>query len=84
MLNFNTKILFDGKEKNKAIFTSINIDNKFNLECITKTKISLSNDMVIVNINSSHIQYMRASINSILRLIQTSHDSIESVKIYEK
>jgi len=80
MSSFNAKITIDAKEKTKAIFDSINIDNEFYPENPTKTCMSL-NDKITISIESDHIPHLRANLNSTLRLIQASYDSIESVKI---
>ena len=77
-LNFNAKILVDAKDKSKAIFDSINTDNKFYPENPTKTKM-LFDKHIEINIESNHIPHLRANLNSTLRLIQASYDSIESV-----
>ena len=79
-LNFEAKIVVDAKEKTKAIFDSINTDNKFYPENPTNTEISFNNGIVIL-IESKHIPHLRANLNSTLRLIEASYDSIESVKI---
>lgn len=77
---FNAKIIIDAKEKTKSIFDSITTDNEFYPENPTKTHISL-NDKITISIESNHIPHLRANLNSTLRLIQASYDSIESVKI---
>ena len=79
-LNFEAKIIIDAKEKTKAIFDSINTDNKFYPENPTKTEISFD-EKIVISIESKQIPQLRANLNSTLRLIQASHDSIESVKI---
>ena len=79
-LSYDAKIEVDAKEKTKAVFDSINVDNKFYPENPTKTRISLS-DKIIITIESKQIPPLRANLNSTLRLIQASYDSIESVKI---
>ena len=79
-LSFNAKIEFDAKEKTKAIFDSISTDNKFYPENPTETKISF-NKQLIISIKSDQIPQLRANLNSTLRLLQASLDSIESVKI---
>ena len=79
-LSFNAKIEFDAKEKTKAIFDSISTDNKFYPENPTETKISF-NEQLIISIKSDQIPQLRANLNSTLRLLQASLDSIESVKI---
>ena len=80
MSSFNAKITIDAKEKTKAIFDSINIDNEFYPENPTKTHMALK-EKIIISIESNHIPHLRANLNSTLRLIQASYDSIESVKI---
>lgn len=78
--SFNAKIIVDAKEKTKAIFDSISTDNKFYPENPTKTNMILNKKITIL-IASDHIPHLRANLNSTLRLIQASYDSIESVKI---
>jgi len=80
MSSFNAKITIDAKEKTKAIFDSINTDNEFYPENPTKTRMALS-EKITISIESDHIPHLRANLNSTLRLIQASYDSIESVKI---
>ena len=79
-LSFKAEIKVDAKEKTRAIFDSINTDNNFYPENPTKTRISL-NDEINIIIESNHVPHLRANLNSTLRLIQASYDSIESVKI---
>lgn len=78
--SFNAKIVVDAKEKTVSIFDSINTDNEFYPENPTKTSISL-NGKITISIESDHLPHLRANLNSTLRLIQASYDSIESVKI---
>lgn len=80
MSSFNAKIIIDAKEKTKAIFDSINTDNEFYPENPTKTHMTL-NEKITISIESDYIPHLRANLNSTLRLIQASYDSIESVKI---
>ena len=82
--NFNTTISLMADDLTTSIFNSIKIDNEFYPENITKTSISLSNNILNIYIEAQYIQHFRASINTLLRLIKVSHDSIKSVKIYEK
>ncbi|MDC0194412.1 KEOPS complex subunit Pcc1 [Candidatus Nitrosopelagicus sp.] len=77
-LNFNAKIELSAKEKTKAIFDSIVIDNKFYPENPTSTKISF-NENILIEIDSKQIPQLRANLNSTLRLIQASINSINSV-----
>jgi KEOPS complex subunit Pcc1 len=79
-LSFEAKLTIDAGEKTKAIFDSVNTDNKFYPENPTKTEISFDGKITI-SIESKQIPQLRANLNSTLRLVQASHDSIESVKI---
>jgi KEOPS complex subunit Pcc1 len=76
--NFSSKITVDAKEKTRAIFDSINIDNEFYPENPTKTTMKLQ-EKIVISIESEHISHLRANLNSTLRLIQASYDAIESV-----
>ena len=77
---FNAKIEVDAEEKTNAVFDSINIDNKFYPENPTETKISYKKK-ILIQIDSKHIPQLRANLNSTLRLMQASYDTINSVKI---
>ena len=77
---FNAKIEVDAKERTNAIFNSIDIDNKFYPENPTKTEM-FCNDKITILIESNQLAQMRANLNSCIRLIQTSYDSIKSVDI---
>ncbi len=79
-LNFSAKIIVDAKDKTKAIFDSVNIDNEFYPENPVKTQITFDEKIIIVA-ETEQLAHLRANLNSIFRLIQVSYDSIESVKI---
>ena len=79
-LNFSTKIEFSAGKQTKAIFDSVSTDNKFYPENPTKTRITF-NKKIKIEIESDQIPHLRANLNSTLRLIQASYDSIDSVKI---
>lgn len=79
-LNFSAKITVDAKDKTKAIYESVNTDNEFYPENPVKTMIKF-NEKITISVESEHLPHLRANLNSTLRLIQASHDSIESVKI---
>ncbi len=79
-LIFNAKIEVDAEEKTDAVFDSVNIDNKFYPENPTKTEM-FCGDKITILIESNKLAQMRANLNSSIRLIQTSYDSIESVDI---
>ena len=79
-LNFNAKIIVDAKDNSKAIYDSVNIDNKFYPENPVKTLIKFDKK-IIISAESEHLTHLRANLNSTLRLIQASYNSIESVKI---
>lgn len=76
--NYNAKIIVNAKEKTKAIFDSINTDNKFYPENPTTTTMKFA-DKIEISIESDHIPHLRANLNSSLRLIQASYDAIESI-----
>ena len=80
MLSFSAELEIDADKKNQAIFNSINTDNKFYPENPTKTEI-FCNDKITILIESNQLSHLRANLNSCLRLIQTSYDSIESLNI---
>lgn len=78
MSNFSAKITVDANKKTKAIFDSINTDNKFYPENPTKTNFKF-NKKISIAIESDHLPHLRANLNSTLRLIQASYDTINSV-----
>jgi len=79
-LKFNAKIQFSSDKETSSIYDSINIDNEFYPENPTKTKISLDKD-ILIELESEHLPHLRANLNSTLRLLQASYDTINSVKI---
>jgi len=79
-LNFSVKITIDAKDKTNAIYDSVNADNEFYPENPVKTQIKF-NQKITISVESEHLPHLRANLNSTLRLIQASYDSIESVKI---
>jgi len=79
-LNFSAKITVDAKDKTKAIFESVNTDNEFYPENPVKTKIAFDEELTI-SVETDQLSHLRANLNSTLRLIQASDDTIESVKI---
>ncbi|HIH99439.1 MAG TPA: hypothetical protein HA347_02545 [Nitrosopumilus sp.] len=79
-LNYSATITVDAKDKTTAIYDSVNTDNTFYPENPVKTKIKL-NKKLVISVETNQITHLRANLNSTLRLIQASYDSIESVKI---
>jgi KEOPS complex subunit Pcc1 len=77
---YSAKIEIFADEKTKSIFDSLQTDEKFYSENPTKTKMLLDKKITIL-IDAQELSHLRANLNSTLRLIQTSNDSIESVKI---
>lgn len=80
MSNFNARIEITAGKNTKSIFRSIETDNKFYDENPTKMNFSLDKKITIL-IDAQEISHLRANLNSTLRLVQASNDSIESVKI---
>lgn len=78
--NYKAKIQISAGKKNKAIFKSLETDNKFYDENPTKTKMLIGKEIEIL-IDAQELSHLRANLNSTLRLIQASNDAIESVKI---
>lgn len=81
MSNYKAKIEISAGKQTKAVFDSIDTDNKFYDENPTKTNFSLDDKKITIAIDAQEIAHLRANLNSTLRLVQASHDSIESVKI---
>ncbi|WP_316505984.1 KEOPS complex subunit Pcc1 [Nitrosopumilus sp.] len=79
-LNFSAEIIIDAKDKTKAIYDSVNVDNEFYPENPVNTEIKFNKKITLL-IESEHLPHLRANLNSTLRLVQASYDSIESVKI---
>ena len=79
-LNFSTRIEFFAGGSTKAVFDSVSTDNEFYPENPVQTKIS-HNKKILIEIESEHIPQLRANLNSTLRLIQASYDTINSVNI---
>ena len=80
MSNYSAKIEISAEKRNRAIFQSLETDNRFYDENPTKTEFSLDEKITIL-IDAQEISHLRANLNSTLRLVQASNDSIESVKI---
>ena len=79
-LKFSAKIIVDAKENTQSIFDSVNADNEYYPENPVKTNIEFDKVMKI-HVESDHLPHLRANLNSTLRLIQASYETIESVKI---
>jgi KEOPS complex subunit Pcc1 len=80
MSKFSAKIEISAGKQTKAIFDSLEIDNKFYDENPTKTNFSFDKKITIM-IDAQEVSHLRANLNSTLRLVQASNDSIESVKL---
>ncbi|WP_428326507.1 KEOPS complex subunit Pcc1 [Nitrosopumilus sp.] len=78
-LKFSAKITVDAEDKTKAIFDSVNTDNEFYPENPVKTKIKLDKN-ILISVETDHLPHLRANLNSTLRLIQASDETIESTK----
>ena len=77
---FSAEVEIFAQGKTDSIFKSLQTDNKFYSENPTKTKMSFDKKITIL-IDAQELSHLRANLNSTLRLVQTSNDSIESVKI---
>ncbi len=79
-LRFSATVIVSAKEKTAAIFDAVSTDSKFYPESITDAKL-VDKEQMSIHVEYENIAPLRASLNSLLRLIQTSYESIESVKI---
>ena len=80
MSKYSAKIEISAEKKTKSIFDSLQTDEKFFSENPTKTRMFFDKKITIL-IDAKELSHLRANLNSTLRLVQTSNDSIESVKI---
>jgi KEOPS complex subunit Pcc1 len=78
--NYSAKVQISSGKRTEAIFKSLETDNKFYDENPTRTKMSHDKEITIL-IDAQEISHLRANLNSTLRLVQASNDSLESVKI---
>lgn len=81
-LKFSAEITVDAGESTASIFDSISADNRFYPENPAKTRI-LYNDGIQILMISDQIQHLRANINSMLRLVQASHDAITTTSVHQ-
>lgn len=81
MSAFSSIISIKDKDKTRAIFDSLSADNRFYPENPTKTKISIAKNAIKIEIVADDLAHLRANLNSTLRLIQASSDSLQSLKI---
>jgi len=79
-LNVSAKIIVDAKDKTNAIFDSVNTDNEFYPYNPVKTQIKFD-EKITISVETEQLANLRDNLNSTLRLIQASYDTIESVKI---
>lgn len=77
MSRFRATVTVSAGDKTRAVFDSLETDNKFYPENPVKTSITLGDELVIRS-ESENIAHLRASLNSTLRLVHASHESIES------
>lgn len=81
MSTISAIISIKDKDKTRAIFDSLNADNQFYPENPTKTKISFAKNTITIEIKTDEIAHLRANLNSALRLVQASSDSLESLRL---
>jgi KEOPS complex subunit Pcc1 len=81
MSNYKATIEISAGKRTRAVFRSLETDNKFYDENPTKTNFSLDDKKITITIDAQEIPHLRANLNSTLRLVKASNDSIESVKI---
>jgi len=79
MSQFNATLIIKDKDRTQAIFDSISADNRFYPENPTRTRISLKKNSIHIEITADELAHLRANLNSTLRLIQASSDSLQSL-----
>lgn len=80
-LTLNAILSIKTKEKTKAIFDSLSADNRFYPENPTKTSMDMKKNYIHIQIDADELAHLRANLNSTLRLIQASSDSLESLRL---
>ena len=78
--SYSATITVDAQESTRAIFESVGTDNSFYPENPVRTEISMDGSTLTVSVETDQLAHLRANLNSTLRLIRTSHESIESVR----
>ena len=79
MSQFSATLIIKDKDRTQAIFDSISADNRFYPENPTRTRISLKKNSIHIEITTDELAHLRANLNSTLRLIQASSDSLQSL-----
>jgi KEOPS complex subunit Pcc1 len=79
MSQFSATLIIKDKDRTQAIFDSISADNRFYPENPTRTRISLKKNSIHIEITADELAHLRANLNSTLRLIQASSDSLQSL-----
>ncbi|RNJ76949.1 MAG: hypothetical protein D9C04_05155 [Nitrosopumilus sp. B06] len=74
---FSVTVTVSAGDKTRAVFDSLDTDNKFYPENPVKTSIKLD-DVIVICSESDNLAHLRANINSTLRLVHASHESIKS------
>jgi len=74
---YSAKITISAGDKTRAVFDSLDIDNNYYPENPTATALSMS-DVITVQVESDQISHLRANLNSLLRLVWASYDSLQS------
>ena len=77
MSSYSAEILVDAQDRTGAVYDSVSADNEFYPENPVRTEMRLGKKLRIT-VESEHLPHLRANLNSTLRLIQASYDSIES------
>lgn len=80
MSEFRATIIIDAGDSTRSIFESVEADSRFQPEVETKTVMNYDGQ-IRATVTSGQVQHLRAGLNSLLRMVQASHDTIESLKI---
>ena len=80
MARFSAKITINAGHYTKSVYDAVSADNLFYPENPVDTRVAFDDNVVVISVFSDHLPHMRANLNSVLRLVMASHDSISSVE----
>ena len=84
--NYSAKITVDAKDRSRAIYDSVSIDNEFYPENPVNTRIRFNDkeENIVISVESDNLAHLRANLNSTLRLLYASYDTIESTSAKDR
>ncbi|RNJ75149.1 MAG: hypothetical protein EB829_05710 [Nitrosopumilus sp. H8] len=76
---FRATVTVSAGDRTRAVFDSLDADNKFYPENPVKTSMRLGDEIIICS-ESDNLAHLRANLNSTLRLVHAGYGSIESAR----